>query len=254
MTSAPTPGSRLQGRRIAVTGGASGIGLEVVHLFAAQGATVAVLDLAGAAAEAAGAAAGGIGGQVDVADDASVAAAIGRAASALGGLDGLVNAAGVFSPALLPDTDVGLWTRMISINLTGTFLACRHAIPLLEQAEHGAVVNIASSVALRPPGAGGSAYAASKGGVLSLTRALAAEYAPRVRVNSVCPGMVDTPMTDKAIRNSEGGIHAEVTQRYAMQRVGRPDEIAAAILFLMSAEAGYVTGIALPVDGGRTYH
>ncbi|SHK11215.1 NAD(P)-dependent dehydrogenase, short-chain alcohol dehydrogenase family [Roseomonas rosea] len=247
-------GSRLSGRRILVTGGASGIGGEVVRLFASEGARVAVLDVAGDAAGVMAASVGGVAVQVDVRDDASVQGAVARAGALLGGLDGVVNAAGVHSNAMVDDTDFALWSRMIAVNLTGTYLVCRHALPLLRASEDPAIVNIASSVALSPPGPGGAAYAAAKGGVLSMSRTLAAEFAPKIRVNTVCPGMVDTPMTHDLIREADGSIRAEIRRRYALQRVAQPSEIASVILFLASREASFVTGVAVPVDGGRTYH
>jgi NAD(P)-dependent dehydrogenase (short-subunit alcohol dehydrogenase family) len=246
--------TRLTGRRIIVTGGASGIGRATAELFVREGAAVAVLDRS---AEAAGSVARDIGGTAiaaDVADPASVAAAVGQAAQAMGGVDGLVNAAGIFSAAGLSDTSAELFARTLAVNLTGTFLMIQAAAPLMLAAGQGTVVNIGSGVGLVPTGPGSTAYVASKGGVIAMTKALAQELAPAVRVNVVCPGMVETAMTAGFLRNTAGAVDPALSARYALRRPADPAEIAAAILFLTSSESSFVTGIALPVDGGRTYH
>jgi NAD(P)-dependent dehydrogenase (short-subunit alcohol dehydrogenase family) len=112
----------------------------------------------------------------------------------------------------------------------------------------------ASGVGLLPTGGGSTAYVASKGGVIAMTRTLAAELAPAIRVNAVCPGAVETPMTDGTLRDAAGAVIPAIVQRYALGRPAAPEEIAAAILFLTAHESSFVTGISLPVDGGRTYH
>ncbi len=189
---------RLTGRKIMITGGASGIGRATCELFVREGAAIAVLDrdvarVAGAHAIAA-----------DVSNADAVSRAMQEAAQALGGLDGLVNAAGVFINRGLSDTTSDVWNTTIAVNLTGTFLCVQAAVPLLRQAERATVVNIASGVGLLPTGGGSTAYVASKGGVIAMTRTLAAELAPTIRVNAVCPGAVETPMTDGTLRNSSG--------------------------------------------------
>jgi NAD(P)-dependent dehydrogenase (short-subunit alcohol dehydrogenase family) len=240
--------SRLGGRKILITGGASGIGRATAALFAAEGAAVAVLDRAPGPD-------GGRFFQVDVADPASVRQAVDAAAQALGGLDGLVNAAGIFSAAGLVDTSPELFARTLAVNLTGTFLMVQAAAPrLLAAGGTSSIVNIGSGVGITPTGPGSTAYVASKGGVIAMTKALAMELAPTVRVNVVCPGAVETPMTQAFLRNAAGEVDPALAARYALHRPASPDEIAAAILFLMSAEASFVTGITLPVDGGRTFH
>ena len=133
---------------------------------------------------------------------------------------------------------------MLEVNLTGTYIVVRCALPWLARAPFATIVNIASGQSLLPtPNL--TAYAASKGGVVNLTRALAAELAPAIRVNSVCPGLVDTPMT--------AGLERDVS-RYALERMADPLEIAQAILFLTGTESSFVTGAALAIDGGRTFH
>jgi NAD(P)-dependent dehydrogenase (short-subunit alcohol dehydrogenase family) len=177
------------------------------------------------------------------------------AETALGGLDGVVNAAGIFSPAGLADTTAELFSRTLAVNLMGTFLVVQAAAPaLLASATGATVVNIGSGVGITPTGPGSVAYVASKGGVIAMTKALAMELAPSVRVNAVCPGAVDTPMTQGFLRNAAGEVDPGVAARYALRRAAAPEEIAAAILFLTTAESSFVTGIALPVDGGRTFH
>jgi NAD(P)-dependent dehydrogenase (short-subunit alcohol dehydrogenase family) len=243
--------ARLAGRKILITGGASGIGRATAALFVQEGAAVAVLDQAEGPD-------GGLFFAVDVADPASVRQAVDAAAESLGGLDGLVNAAGIFSAAGLADTSPDLFARTLAVNLTGTFLVVQAAAPkLLAAGAAGAaasIVTIGSGVGITPTGPGSTAYVASKGGVIAMTKVLAMELAPTVRVNVVCPGAVETPMTQGFLRNAAGEIDPVWAARYALRRPATAAEIASAILFLTSAEASFVTGVTLPVDGGRTFH
>jgi NAD(P)-dependent dehydrogenase (short-subunit alcohol dehydrogenase family) len=246
--------TRLAGRRILITGGASGIGRATAVLCAREGAAVAVLDRSADAANEVAAGIGGTAFVVDVADPASVNAAVEQAAAAMGGLDGVVNAAGIFSSEGLTDTSPELFNRIMTVNVTGTFLVIHAAERFLRAAAGATVVNIGSGVGLKPTGPGSTAYVASKGGVIAMTRVLAMELAPKIRVNVVCPGMVDTAMTESFIRNNQGEIRPESAGLYALGRAATAEELANAILFLTSDESSFVTGIALPVDGGRTYH
>lgn len=239
------PAKRLGGRRIVITGAASGIGRSTAQLFAAEGAVLTLLDrnaegLAQIARET-----GAHVFQADVTDEASVARAVEQGASAMGGIDGVVNSAGIQVRGSVMEVSVAEWRRSLEINLTGAYIVVRCCLPWLKQAPTATIVNLGSGQALLPNAPERTAYAASKGGVLNLTRALAAELAPAIRVNSVCPGLVDTPMA--------AGVHANVGN-YALKRLAQPVEIAQAILFLTSSESSYVTGAALAVDGGRSFH
>jgi NAD(P)-dependent dehydrogenase (short-subunit alcohol dehydrogenase family) len=236
---------RLQGRRILITGAASGIGRETAGLFADEGATLALLDrnregLAEVARET-----NGLPVEADVTQEASVARAVEQGGAGMGGIDGVVNAAGIVIHGSVLEVGVADWQRVLDVNLTGIYVVVRCCLPWLTKVPFATIVNIASGQGLLPNTPNMTAYAASKGGVVNLTRALAAELAPAIRVNSVCPGMVDTPMT--------AGLQRELN-RYAMKRIADPLEIAQAILFLTSAESSFVTGAALAVDGGRTFH
>src|SRR6202007_1679980 len=240
-----THSPRLQGRRILITGAASGIGRRTAELFAAEGALLTLLDcdrkrLAEIARET-----GGVPADADVPQEVSVARAVEQGATAMGGIDGVVNAAGIVIHGSVLDVGVADWKLVLDVNLTGTYIVVRCCLPWLAKAPFATIVNIASGQGLLPNTPNMSAYAASKGGVVNLTRALAAELAPAIRVNSVCPGMVDTPMT--------AGLQREV-DRYALKRIAEPLEIAQAILFLTGTESSFVTGAALAVDGGRTFH
>lgn len=236
---------RLDGRRIIVTGAASGIGRATAELFAVEGAVVACLDRDIDAARGVADAVGGSAFQADIANEEDVAKALSAIDEELRSVDGLVNAAGIMATGSLQDMPVALWRKIVEVNLIGTYLVTRSAVAIMRRNRGGTVVNIASAQGLLPNAPDHTAYAASKGGVVNLSRALAAELSPQVRVNVVCPGMVDTPM---AVGN--GGNAAN----YAMKRVAQPNEIANAILFLTSNDSSYVTGATLAVDGGRSYH
>jgi NAD(P)-dependent dehydrogenase (short-subunit alcohol dehydrogenase family) len=243
----------MAGRRVLVTGGGSGIGLACVRLLHREGARVAVLDVDSAAAQQAAREVDGVAMWADVADEAAVQSSVNQAAEALGGLDGLVNAAGVAKQGRLEETDLAGWNRVLAVNLTGPFMVCRAAVPFLRHAGGGTIVNIASGQGLRPSGTG-CAYAASKGGLVILSKSLAIELAPAIRVNAICPGRVDTPMLQPLTGQMSPAQQQAILQQYALRRMAQPEEIATAVLFLSCGDGSFVTGTAMAVDGGRCYH
>jgi NAD(P)-dependent dehydrogenase (short-subunit alcohol dehydrogenase family) len=236
---------RLRNRRIVITGAASGIGMATARLFAAEGAALTLLDRNAQGLRALAREMQAHVFEADVCDEGSIAHAVAQGAAAMGGIDGVVNAAGVMLRGSVLEVDVAQWRRVLEINLTGTYIVVRCCLPWLKQATQASIVNLGSGQSLLPNTPDRSAYSASKGGVLNLTRALAAELAPSIRANTVCPGLVDTPMAE--------GVQGNVGN-YALRRLAQPEEIARAILFLTSDESSYVTGAALAVDGGRSFH
>ncbi|HDS0927416.1 TPA: SDR family oxidoreductase [Pseudomonas putida] len=237
--------ARLEGRRIVITGAASGIGRATAERFLAEGAKVSLLDRNHDALHALYSHTNAHCFAVDITDEAAVAHVTEQAAQNMGGIDGVVNAAGIMAKGSILDVPAEEWRKQIEVNLVGTYIVSRNCLRWMNDDAPATIVNIASAAGLLPNAPGLTAYAASKGGVINLTRCMAAELAPRIRVNSVCPGMVDTPMAD--------GYRANVGN-YALKRLADPAEICAAILFLTSNESSYVTGAALAVDGGRSFH
>jgi NAD(P)-dependent dehydrogenase (short-subunit alcohol dehydrogenase family) len=244
-------GGRLAGRRIFVTGAASGMGKAIAERFAAEGAKLALVDQTaealGAVAEPLKALAIGL----DVSSETQVAEAVERSAKTLGGLDGVVNAAGIYKAIPFEDLTFDAWRRFIDVNLAGPYLICRAALPHLRAAGGGAIVNI-SSIGAMQPAPGQAAYAASKGGLSSFTKALAAELGKdNIRANVIAPGMIHSGITH-AIYSPEQA-EAVAATRTALPRMGRPDEIADAALYLISDESSYVSGTTVTVDGGRAF-
>ena len=248
---------RLAGKVAVITGAGSGIGRVATGLFASEGASVLAVDAVGDAAEetvaplaAAGATA--LAHTADVSDEDAVARMVHAATTRLGGLHVLFNNAGIFpgDDGGLLDTPPDTWDRVMAVNLKGVWLCCRAAVPAMLEGG-GSIVNVASFVALMGAATAQVAYTASKGGVLSFTRELAVEYARAgIRVNALCPGPIETPllaelMSDPA-RRSRRLVHIP------MGRLGRPEEVARAALFLASDESSFMTGAALVVDGGIT--
>jgi len=241
----------------AVTGGASGIGLAIAERLARDGLAIAVLDLDGDAAEAAAAKIQADGGTaqpvvVDVSDRASVDRAVEEVHGGLGPIAVLVNSAGKDGFDRFLKITSAAWDRIIAVNLTGTFHCCQAVVPDMVEAGWGRIVNISSSSAQ-----GGQPfmthYVASKAGVIGLTKALALELGPQgITVNTIPPGFIDTPMLRAAEAKGflgEGVAAAEA--RTPVRRVGRPEDIAAAASFLVTDEAGYITGQVIGVNGGR---
>lgn len=237
----------LEGEQVVVTGGASGIGRAVCKRFAAEGARVAVLDRNGDGAREVAAAVGGEAYEVDVGDAEAVTTATDAAAAALGGLTILATNAGASSLSLIHETDPHRFEQLVRINLLGVFHAMRAALPHMLAAGHGAVVNNASGSATRPT-YGELAYSSAKAGVVALTRGAAQEYGPAIRVNSVSPGIIRTPMSEPMF--AIDGALDPAWEATPLGRAGTPDEVADVILFLASEQSRYVTGQDLVVDGG----
>jgi NAD(P)-dependent dehydrogenase (short-subunit alcohol dehydrogenase family) len=248
---------RLEGKKAIVTGGAGGIGRATSLAFAAEGASVAVVDLDGDAAEAVAAeirAAGGsaIAVAADVSSEPEIERVVATAVSELGGVDVVFNNAGIIRRTTAVETSVDEWDRVFGVNVRAIFLMCKHVVPIMAAAGGGSIVNTGSGWGLKGGGQAIS-YCASKGAVVNMTRALAIDHGPQgIRVNSVNPGDVDTGMLRDEARQlgqDQAGFLAEAAER-PLQRMGQPSEIAAAVVWLASDESSYVTGSALVVDGG----
>jgi NAD(P)-dependent dehydrogenase (short-subunit alcohol dehydrogenase family) len=244
----------LAGRRILVTGASSGIGRAISELFAREGAKLALLDREPEGLAATARQTGGVPIVLDLADSEAIEPAVKRAASELGGLDGVVNCAGIGTPTSIDNTDLKELNRFIAINLTAPYLICRAAVPFLREAEGSTIVNIASGMGLLPTSTNNTAYAATKGGLIMFSKSLAVELAPKVRVNALAPGVTRTPMTEFLVQGANDPSTIPFVQAYPMKRMAEPIEMANGVLFLTSRESSYVTGICLAVDGGRTLH
>lgn len=239
----------LDARRALVTGGASGIGLAVARAFAAEGAVVAVLDRV----EIAPAGLAGVACfQADVTDDTQVRAAVEGAAARLGGLDILVNSAGIGAQGSVTDSDDEEWRRVLDVNVVGTARVCRAAWPHLAAAGDASIVNI-SSIAATAGLPQRAVYSASKGAVLALTRAMAADgMAQGIRVNAVNPGTADTPWVGRLLASAPDpeAERAALAARQPHGRLVSAAEVAHAVVYLAAAAAGSTTGTSIAVDGG----
>ena len=248
---------RLENKKAIVTGGAGGIGRATSLALGAKGASVAVVDLNAEAAEAVAEeirAAGGnaiaIGADVSSEDD--IIRVVATANEAFDGIDVVFNNAGIIRRTTAVETTVEEWDRVFGVNVRAIFLMCKHVVPVMKANGGGSIVNTGSGWGLKGGGQAIS-YCASKGAVVNMTRALAIDHGPDgIRVNSVNPGDVDTGMLRdeaKQLGQDQAGFLAEAAER-PLNRMGQPSEIAAAVVWLASDDASYVTGSALVVDGG----
>ena len=238
-----------QGKRVLVTGGARGIGAATCRAFRAAGAKVAVGARSMASFEAFGAE-GYVPAIGALETRAGCARVVEAAVARLGGLDVLVNSAGVYREVPIVEVDEAHWAETMAVNVAGTFFCSQAALPALDSSR-GCIVNLGSDAGLMGA-ANAVAYAASKGAVVNLTRAMAVALAQRVRVNCVCPGFIWTDMVEQVAQASgdAAGYVAAARAHSPMNRMGTADEVAACILYLASDAAGFVNGVALPVDGG----
>jgi NAD(P)-dependent dehydrogenase (short-subunit alcohol dehydrogenase family) len=237
----------LDGRRVVVTGGASGIGRATVELLWKEGADLAVFDIDAEALAPVEDEFHVLAIEVDVTDAKAVGRAMHQAASGLGGLDGLFNNAGVGDLASLHRYSDEQWQRLIGVNLTGVFNGLRAGAPLIRENGGGAIVNMASVSGVRPT-RGEAPYSAAKAATIALSQSAALEFAPEVRVNAVSPGFIQTPLTELAVADDE--VRRALEGATPLQRMGQAGEVAQVVAFLLSDRASYVTGVNVLVDGG----
>jgi 2-hydroxycyclohexanecarboxyl-CoA dehydrogenase len=239
---------RLEGRSALVTGGAKGIGEAIVRRLTAEGARVTIGDVDTDGAERVAAETGAEAVRLDVTDPASASEVV----DGIGALDVLVNNAGMDEFGFFTDTDPAMWERVLTVNLTGV-LACTHAaLPGMQRSGYGRIVNIASEAG-RVGSKGSAVYSAAKGGVIAFTKTIARENGRfGITVNAIAPGPIDTPLLRRATELGEVGHRLIETMKGGTQlrRLGQPEEVAAAVAFLASEEAAYVTGETLGVSGG----
>jgi NAD(P)-dependent dehydrogenase (short-subunit alcohol dehydrogenase family) len=249
---------RLEGKVALITGAGSGMGRSAAELFASEGARVVVTDVVDDAGNATVAAVRGAGGdatyvRADVSRAADCDAMVQCATDTFGGLHVLYNNAGIFpaDDGGVLDTPESTWEKVMEINLKGVWLGCRAGIPAMIASGGGSIVNVASFVALMGAATAQIAYTASKGGVLSMTREIAVEYARQgIRANALCPGPIATPLLEELL--SDPARRARRMVHIPMGRLGRAEELARAALFLASDDASFMTGASLVVDGGIT--
>jgi len=255
--SAGSPRRSLRGRVALVTGGASGIGRATALLFSREGAKVAVMDLNERDGRAVVRAIRAEGGDAvfvkgDVSQEGDCRSAVRKTVEALGGLDILFNNAGMIRRASVVDTTEEEWDRVMAVNVRSVFLLSKHAIPVMARAGGGVIINTASGWGLSG-GPKAAAYCASKGAVVNLTRAMAVDHGPQnIRVNCICPGDTDTPMLRSEARQLGTPVREFLrsSAQRPLARLGTPEDVARAALYLASDAAAFVTGTALVVDGG----
>ncbi|UYN93799.1 MAG: glucose 1-dehydrogenase [Enhydrobacter sp.] len=247
---------KLRDRVAIVTGGASGIGAASARLFAAEGARVAVVDqddagVAGVAREI-----DGLAIVADVSSDAQAKDGVARVMQRWGRIDVLLTAAGISLGGTVDAVEEAAWDRTFAVNVKGTYLWIHHAIKPMLAAKSGAIVTVGSQLAQSSPGRN-AAYVASKGAIASFTKTMAVDHAAQgIRVNALMPGVIDTPMPARSLKRyaEPDAMRAYWKERHPMGRIGQPEEVAKAALFLASDDASFITGHLMFVDGGWTAH
>jgi meso-butanediol dehydrogenase / (S,S)-butanediol dehydrogenase / diacetyl reductase len=242
----------MEGQRALVTGGASGIGRATASRMVEEGATVAIVDINGDAAHESAKDIGATAYVADVTDPDALKGAVDDAVGAMGGLTTLFNNAGTGSQTPLHEWAPEEWNRLVAVNLTGVYLGFRAAIPHIRASGGGSIVSTASISGTRPA-AGEAPYSAAKAAVIAVTASAALEYGPKIRVNSVSPGMIRTSLTEPLLK-----FLPHEVERYErttpLGRIGRPDDIADVVVFLCSDMARFITGQNIVADGGMTLH
>jgi NAD(P)-dependent dehydrogenase (short-subunit alcohol dehydrogenase family) len=249
---------RLEGKVALITGGGSGMGMVASKLFAAEGARVVLTDVADEAGEKVAAEIAEVGGEAlyvhaDVSREADAEAMVAAAVERFGRLDVLYNNAGVMlaDDGSVHTTDEKIWDQTLAINVKGVAFGCRYGIPAMIASGRGSIINVASFVAWVGAATSQTAYTASKGAVLAMTREIAVEYARKgIRCNALCPGPIDTPLLAELLSDPDRRQRRFV--HIPMGRLGRAEELAKAALFLASDDSSYMTGASLIVDGGIT--
>ncbi len=249
---------RLDGKVALITGGASGMGMVASRLFAAEGARVVLTDLADDAGQTVAKEIDAAGGEAvyvhaDVSAESDAKEMVAAAVDRFGGLHVLYNNAGVMLPAdgSVDSTDASVWDTTLAINVKGVAFGCKYGVPAMIASGGGSIINVASFVAWMGAATSQTAYTASKGAVLAMTREIAVEYARKgIRCNALCPGPIDTPLLAELL--SDPARRQRRFVHIPMGRLGRADELAKAALFLASDDSSFMTGASLIVDGGIT--
>lgn len=243
---------RMENRKVLIAGGGTGIGRATAMVCVQEGAEVTVIGRRPGPLDSVSAETGCHRIPADALNEGELAAAVERAHSLMGGLDGVVSAVGVGATQRFEEEDLASWRSSIDSNLTAPFLVCRTVLPYLRKSSTASIVNVSALAGIRP-GVSSSAYSAAKAGVIQFSRTIAAQLAPEIRVNCVCPGVVETPMTNGFLANKTADERKSFLARYAVNRMADPVEIARVIVFLLSSEASNVYGSNYVVDGGRSY-
>ncbi|MGD1097020.1 MAG: SDR family oxidoreductase [Bryobacteraceae bacterium] len=230
----------LSGKVAVITGAASGIGRASVELFAELGAKLILVDLQPSS--------GHMAVCGDVSEERTAIEIARLATQEFGGVHVLLNCAGIDLAAPLAEVTVDQWDKIMAVNLRSVFLMCKHIVPLMREAG-ASIINVSSAAGISPI-ANRPAYIASKGAVIALTKALALDLAPSIRVNCICPGAVETPLLRSSIHSD--AEREAVRARYPLGRIAQPEEVASVAAFLASDGASNVTGATIPVDGGRS--